>query len=338
MPRALVTGATGFVGSNLVALLRSRDWEVHCLVRDKARAEFLQQLGAKLFLGTLADQESIESAMVGVDYVFHVAGRVRALAEEEFERDNVEGTRHVMQAATLQAQSPVVVYVSSLAAGGPSRRDIPRVEADEDQPISAYGQSKHNAERTAATFADEVPLSIVRPPIIFGEADQASLSIFKSVKWTRIHPVPGFRRFHVSLVHVADLCDAMVRIAESGERVVPLNKQPREKSQGVYYVCAERDITYGQLGKLAAQSLGCGSLTLPLPLPLFWVAGVVAEVIGQARRDPAVLNLDKIREVAASGWVCSDRKLQEQLGYKPAANLVERFAQTAAWYLKQGWL
>jgi len=333
MPSALVTGATGFVGSNLVANLRQRNWEVGGLVRDVQRAAALEPLGATLHLGSLGNVESLERAMVGVDYVFHVAGRVRALNDRQFTADNVAGTRNVVEAAAAQTEPPVVVLVSSLAAGGPSKLGGPRCESDNDQPISAYGHSKLAAERAAAELADEVPISIVRPPIIFGPADKASLAIFRGIQLLHLHPVPGFRRFPISLVHVADLCDAMIRIAERGKRVAPTNS-----TDAIYHVAAERTITYSELGKLAAQSLDCAGIALPLPKAFFWLVGGVMEILGQIRRQPGVLNLDKVREAVATGWECNDEKIRRELDYQPAATLEERFAETATWYREQGWL
>lgn len=346
MPTALVTGATGFVGSNLVAELRHRDWDVRCLVRDALRAKSLEELGATLHIGKLGEEACIQQSMSGVDFVFHVAGRVRALSDAEFEQDNVQGTRNIVSAAAAQTEPPVVVMVSSLAAGGPSKPSKPRSETDEDQPISAYGKSKLAAERAAAELADEVPISIIRPPIIFGPADKASLEIFRGVKLTRLHPVPGFREFPVSLVHVADLCDAMIRIAERGSRVsVPKSNttdnnatNQKRTNSGVYYIAAERSIPYAHLGKLAAEAVGCTGIAVPIPKAAFWLIGGVAEVYGQLRREPAVLNLDKIREAVAPAWECCDEKLREELDYRPAATLEERFAATANWYRDNGWL
>jgi len=343
MPRAFVTGATGFVGQNLVGQLRKQGWEVTALVRDANRAAPLESLGATATVGHLADSESLQSAMNGAGTVFHVAGRVRALREQEFIADNVEGTRHVLEAAAAQPAPPVVVLVSSLAAGGPSQPGAPRRESDDDRPVSAYGKSKLAAERVAAEFADRVPVSIIRPPIIFGPADKASLAIFRGVKLTRLHPVPGLRVFPVSIVHVTDLCDAMIRLAERGERVpapraAATQNGDAHRNTGVYYISAERTISYAELGKLAARALGCAGFALPLPKSLFWIAGGVAEVAGRLRQQPGVLNLDKIREALAPGWECDDTKLRDTLGYEPAAPLEKRFAETAAWYRQQGWV
>lgn len=341
MPTALVTGATGFVGSNLVARLREDGWEVRCLVRDAVRAKPLEELGAQLSVGKLTDEETLVQTATGVDYVFHVAGRVRALSDKQFETDNVDGTRNVVTAAAAQEKPPVVVLVSSLAAGGPNQPGQPRRETDADAPISAYGKSKLAAERAAAQLADEVPISIIRPPIIFGPADKASLAIFRGVKLTRMHAVPGYRRFPVSLVHVADLCEAMIRIAERGSRVVKPSSSQSEKpndNEGAYYIRAERDIPYGELGKLAAQAIGSAGFMVPIPRTIFWLIGGVAELFGQIRRQPAVLNLDKVREAVAPAWECDDERLRAELDYQPSVSLEQRFAETAEWYRENGWL
>lgn len=338
MPRSLVTGATGFVGSNLVGHLRQQGWDVRCLVRDVQRAKHLEQLGAELALGQLDDFESLVRAAADVDVVFHVAGRVQAFTDQQFTADNVEGTRNVAQACAEASRPPVMIFISSLAAGSPSRPGESRVEEDEDRPISAYGESKLAAERAAAALAEEVPLSIVRPPIIFGPRDRSSLSLFRGVQLLRLHLVPGLRRFPVSLVHVSDLCDALVRVAERGVRVSPSSNGRPNTAAATYHVAAERTIMYGELGRLAAQAMGCRVLVAPLPKSLFWVLGGAMELVSRARGKTGLLNLDKVREALAPGWECSDEKIRTELGYQPAATLEEHFAETAVWYREHGWL
>lgn len=338
MTRALITGATGFVGSNLAQRLCAEGWSVRCLVRASSRTEGLAALNVEFAPGSLEDPASLEAATRGVDFVFHVAGRVAAHRPEQFVRDNVEGTRAVARACAEQSAPPVLVYVSSLAAGGPGTFGHPRAEGDVEKPVSAYGRSKLAAERAAAERASVVPLSIVRPPMVFGQGDRATLALFRSMKFLPIHPVPGLRRFPLSLIHVTDLCNALVRVATRGERVPAGGNGAAAAGVGRYYVEADRAVTYGELGQLAARAAGWAVAVLPAPRPIFYLAGAVGEVIGRVRGRPAILNLDKIRESMAPGWVCSDEKIRKTLDYQPGATLEERFAETVAWYRANKWL
>jgi dihydroflavonol-4-reductase len=333
MSRALVTGATGFVGSNLVSDLIARGWPVRCLVRNPDRAAALAALGAELATGSLQDFDSITRAVADTDVVFHVAGRTAALKRQDFFLDNVDGTRAVMKAAALQSPAPTVVFVSSLAAGGPSRTGSPRREPELSTPVSAYGASKLAAEQAATEFADRVLLSIVRPPVVFGPGDKNSLQLFKTVFAMHVHLVPGYRTMPMSIVHVADLCAGLITIAERGSRVTI-----QLPHQGLYYITSAPTITYAEMGRLAARSLGRRVLVVPTPKLAFRLAGGVGEIAGRLRRQPGLINWDKIREATASGWECSDEKLRAELGYAPTLSLEQRFADTAAWYRQHGWL
>lgn len=338
MTRCLITGASGFVGTNLARRLREQNWTVRCLVRETSRVEELEPLGVELVRGSLHDVASLAAACADVDVVFHLAGRVAALRAAEYEHDNVEGTRQVAEACGGQSRPPVLVMVSSLAAGGPGTPQAPRRESDVEQPVSAYGRSKLAAERAMIAAAGRAPVSIVRPPMVFGQGDRASLQIFRGMKLLPVHPSPGLRRFPVSLVHVADLCDALVRVAIHGERVGVDAVNHAGSGAGIYYVAADRNITYGELGQLASAAAGWAVATLPLPTPIFWLAGSIGEVVGRIRGKPSILNFDKVREATAKGWVCSDEKIRRELGYQPAATLETRFAETVAWYREHGWL
>jgi nucleoside-diphosphate-sugar epimerase len=337
MSRCLITGASGFVGSNLARLMRREGWDVRCLVRASSRLDQIEPLGVELVRGALDDAASLKAAVAGVDVVFHLAGRTAALRASEYERDNVDGTRLLAEACAAQANPPVLVMASSLAAGGPGTFRSPRRESDPERPVSAYGRSKLAAERAASATAN-VPLSIVRPPMVFGQADRASLQIFRGMRFLPVHPSPGLRRFPVSLIHVTDLCDAILRIATRGERVERNGDGAATIDKGKYYVAADRSITYGELGQLAATAAGWAVASLPLPKPIFWFAGSLGEALGRIRKRPALINFDKVREATAKGWVCSDEKIRTQLGYQPAATLEERFAETVAWYRQHGWL
>jgi nucleoside-diphosphate-sugar epimerase len=129
----------------------------------------------------------------------------------------------------------------------------------------------------------------------------------------------------------------MIRVALRGERVAA-NGAGGDRALGKYYVAADRHITYGEMGQLAARAAGWAVATVPVPRPIFWMAGSIGEAVGRLRKRPSIINWDKVREACAAGWVCDDEKIRQQLGYKPAATLEERFAETVEWYREHGWL
>jgi nucleoside-diphosphate-sugar epimerase len=344
MTRCLITGASGFVGSNLARRLCDEGWEVRCLVRSSSRLEQLESLPVERIQGSFDDAASLRRAVEGVDHVFHVAGRTVAFKGSQFFDDNVGGTRRLAEACLTQQTPPAFLMVSSLAAGGTGTMQAPRTEEQPERPVSTYGKSKLAAEQALAALAAELPASIVRPPMVFGPADRASLALYRSLRFLPLHLSPGMRRFQVSLVHVTDLCDAMVKIATQGERLAPPSGESNgtltgsANGQGKYYVAADRDVTYGEMGQLAARAAGWTVATLPLPTPIFWVAGAIGETVGRMRGRAALINFDKVREATARGWVCSDEKIRTTLGYQPAATLEKQFADTVAWYREQSWM
>ena len=119
--RALVTGATGFVGSHLAETLRRQGIEVTALVRSPARAAGLVAQGVRTVTGDLHQLPALREAVRDADLIFHVAGLVAARDEAEFLAGNRDGTRNLLEAVPTGAR-PRLVLVSSMPAGGPPPR------------------------------------------------------------------------------------------------------------------------------------------------------------------------------------------------------------------------
>src|SRR3954468_8269973 len=144
--RALVTGATGFVGSHLVEALQSRSVEVTALARSAAKAADLIRRGVRVVSGDLDRSDALTEAVRDQDVVYHVAGMVAARDEAEFLRCNRDGTTNLL-GAVQRLGSPRFVLVSSLAAAGPAPRGRPLLGSEPPRPVTAYGRSKLAAEQ-----------------------------------------------------------------------------------------------------------------------------------------------------------------------------------------------
>jgi nucleoside-diphosphate-sugar epimerase len=213
------------------------------------------------------------------------------------------------------------------------------LESDLPRPISNYGRSKRAGERAAAAWAGQVPLTIVRPGIVFGPRNRDLLPVFRSVYRMRVHAVPGMQDTHVSLIFIDDLIEITRRAAERGVRAAPEASDDDYSGQGYYFACAPEPPTYAELGRMVARALGRQrAVVLHLPAPIPWLAAAGSELVARVRRKPDIFNLDKIRESRAGSWIGSSETVKEQLGFLPPRSLADRLAETAQWYRQSGWL
>ena len=339
MAKILITGASGFIGSHLTKTLLAENHEVTCLVRPSSPLDRLRQSHVRLAYGDVTDGDSLPAAFEGQDVVFHLAGSVRAVHVEHLYRVNEEGVRNVASACAAQAAPPVLVLVSSLAAVGPSRDGQPRVECDPLLPVSHYGRSKRAGERIARDWARRVPITIVRPPAVFGEADPATKKIFAPIARWGVHVVPSWRNFRLSLVHADDLVSLLVLAAQRGKRLAPDAEEPSALAQGCYFAACDRDPTYAQFGRMIGYALGRRRTRIVRVGPvIIWSLAYASTLASRLRGRPWYFDRDKAREARAGSWTCSAAAASRDLGFSVAAPLSQRLRQTVQWYLENGWL
>lgn len=174
----LVTGATGFIGSEVVRQLLLAEHHVHAVVRAPSKAKGLEDKGVQLFKGDVTDKESMRAAMEGVDGVFHIAGwyKVGARDKSGGRRINVQGTRNVLE-LMKELGVPKGVYTSTVAVNSDTRGQL----VDETyhftgEHISEYDRTKAAAHEIALqTIAEGLPLVIVSPGLVYGPGDTSSV-------------------------------------------------------------------------------------------------------------------------------------------------------------------
>lgn len=330
----LVTGASGFIGGHLVRRLAAIGCRVSCPVRATSHVDDLRSAGVRLIACDIADRAGLERAIASLNarYVFHVAGLVRAMDPGDFMRVNAAGVEAVAQACAEQTDPPVLVLVSSLAAAGPSGRS-PIVESDPPAPVSHYGRSKFAGEQLALKYADALPITVVRPCIVFGARDRGLVELFRPIARWGAHIVVGSGDRRVSLVAVADLVECLLLAAEKGERLAP-----GVPGCGIYFAASE-DASYVELGMMIARALGKPQpRLLHLPGWSMRTIGQFGDVMSWIRRRPGWVGRDRLRDILAGSWTCSSAKARQQLGWLPAAPLADRLRETAQWYRHARWL
>ncbi len=323
--RALVTGATGFVGSHVAEALAARGDAVTVLARSGARAAPLARLGVTVALGSLEDPAALAAAARGQDVVFHLAGLTAAASPADYLRVNAEGTRRLLEAAAAAAAPGVrFVHVSTQAVLGPSRPGERLAEDAPCRPVTAYGRSKLAGEE-AVRGATGVAWTIVRPSAVYGPRDREFLAMFRLAR-LGVAPLIGSGAQQLSLVCAPDLADAIVRA------VAPA------AAGRTYHIAHPEAVTQRELALAVGRAVGRRPLVLPIPGALATPVVAAIGALAAARGRPSVLNRDKMAEFLAPAWLLDSGAAARDLGWRAGLDLAEGTRRTAEWYRREGWL
>lgn len=321
----LLTGATGFVGGHIADRLVARGDRVTALVRSPARAQRLADAGVVLIQGDLDDHAAMRLAARGQDAVCHVAALTGAVDEAEFLHANRDGTAHLLAAVTAAAPAARFLYVSSMAAGGPAERGLPRTAEGPDRPVTMYGRSKLAGE--AVTRASPLSWVILRPPMVYGPRDRDNLlTLFKAAR-IGIVPVFGDGTMELSAVHVADLADGIVRALDA----------PGAPGRA-WYVNHPEVVT----SRALVTTIGAvqGRRVRIAPLPEFAARAALGAIGAGAAllRRKTILRYDKANEFYQEAWTADPSAFIAATGWTPAFDLAGGLADTYRWYREAGWL
>lgn len=314
MPTALVTGATGLVGTHVVQRLQRDGWKVRALVRDAARAGSLSRAGVDLATGDVLEPTGFARAARGCDVVFHTAAAVTpAGGWEAFQRPNVEGTRNAI--AAVAGAGARLVHVSSVAVYGSASRYHDGELTSEDTEIaplsddSYYARSKRESEALVlgAHRGGRIWATAVRPDVIYGRHDRQFVPRVVRLLRRGFVPIIGGGQSTLAIVHAENVADGMVRAAAT------------EMAGGrAYNLANDYDVTVAEFFRLAAAGLNVRLRNVRVPY-------VVAKGAERAFRSIAPLlpgNRFKAVSFSAVDFLTRDNpftseRARQELGWDP---------------------
>lgn len=335
MTLALVTGGGGFVGRNLVEALQNAGRDVIAMVHSQRSANKFEGAGVHTLVGDMSDVATYASAAQRADEIYHLASVVAPKQSSTAFEVNVGGTQKLAECIGQATTPGKLIYISSLSASGPVENDQPRREVDLCHPVSVYGQSKLAAETELMKLADRLPISIVRPPGIFGPWDRNMLAVFRSVQWG-MNPIGISKAYRYSFVHVEDLIAGLIKISDQGRRVRGAEDNDRE---GIYFIADPQPVSFETLGNLVADTMQ-RRRPFHLTVPSMICSGVAfcSDMASRVTGQRVYLNIDKMREARAGSWFCDVSRAESEVSFCVAMDLEQRLAQTQAWYVDRGWL
>lgn len=311
--RVLITGATGFVGSELCKLLAQSGYQVRAALRtDRVVPEWIEE---KIVVGEIDDATDWQAALRDVQYVVHLAARVHVMHDSAanadlYARTNVRGTARLAAQAT-QAAVRRLVYLSSIKVSG-EQADAPGYSAAQTpQPQDAYGVSKWNAEQSLHQLSGPLEFAIVRPPLVYGPGVRANF--LRLMRWVdRELPLPfasiDNRR---SLVSVWNLCDLILRLL----------REPRAAGK-TWMVADSESLATPQLIQRLAHAMQRRARLLPVPVGMLQLLGRLTGKRGEIAR--------------LCGSLVVDTELtRRELGWSPPLSVDESLARTVSWYLQE---
>ncbi len=313
MRPVVVTGISGFVGRHVAAALLERGRAVRGLTRSRKTIEGSFPQGVELIEGDIASRDATAAVTRDAEAVIHCAGLIKAGSRHEFFATNGLGTERLIEAAG-EAGVQRFVHVSSLAARNPE--------------VSHYAASKREGESVLERQGQHLSWIIVRPPAVYGPGDRSTLPLIRALS-RRTAWLPGTAAARFSLIHVADLADALAILATT---LTPAAAR--------YEIDDGRYGGYGWPDVAAAATLVNGYPTrvaliprsaLVLPALVSWLA---ARLAGGA----PLVSPGKLAELYHPDWVARGSRLEKDSAWRPQRSLDAGLRETMAWYRRQGWL
>lgn len=266
--KIFISGVTGFIGKYLAFKLAEKN-QVSALIRPESKNKIieLQKMKVKIIFGDLLDNDSYSEILNSVDYVFHLAALFKLEApKDDLYKCNVIGTKKILEACIGQQNIKRIIYFSTAYVSGVIEKEfITEKEPYPNRFKNWYEWSKAESEKVASHFLKEydLPITIVRPVIVYGHGSfYGFYTALKLISDGRLFMLPGSGRNKVHLVHVEDVVNAAIYLAERKDTIGE-----------IYHICDDRVYTCNELMKMLCKELKIKPP--PFRLPRFLIKSLI---------------------------------------------------------------
>ena len=309
MMKFFITGGTGFIGRELTKEITGLGYPVHLLVRSAEKAVGLNTDLVSLFKGDITDAAAVERSMKGCTHVFHLAAYARPYARDPslFDRINLEGTQHVLEAA-LKLGIKKMVFTSTagtLAATGPNN------DASEESPMpgkqnTGYARTKALAEKRCKEYVQKgLDVTIVSPTRVFGPGVISKSNAVTRIIWLykkgRWRIIPGDGKAFGNYVYIADVVNGHLKAMQKG-------------GKGEKYILGGNNVPFNGLFETIASVTGRKRILVRIPTPLLRMASFVFVALARLTKKPALISPGWIGQYLQHRRLSSDKAARE-LGY-----------------------
>ncbi|MEJ5376974.1 MAG: hopanoid-associated sugar epimerase [bacterium] len=326
----MLTGATGFVGGNLLDLLLEKGFRLRCLVRDKQKAKgILPEKDVELLEGDLRDPDSVKRCAAGCKVIFHTAADYRLWVPDpqNMYEINVGGTKNVLGAARAMGVERVV-HTSSVGALGIPQDGSPGTEETPvrwEDLVGPYKRSKYLAEQEALRAAREgIDVVIVNPSTPVGAKDRKPTPTGRTIVDFLNRRMPAYVDTGLNLVHVRDVVEGHLLALERGR-------------SGQKYILGNQNLTLREIFQILAQVSGMQAPSIRLPRwPILMLAHAEAAICKWVTGKEPRIPLDGVKMAAKKMFFDSTKAIKE-LGI-PQRPVRQALAEAVAWFREMGYV
>lgn len=301
--RIALTGATGFVGQNLLEELLSRGYQVNALTRKIQNPK----TGVNWIPGDLQNIDALTKLLDGCDVLINVAGLIKAKSKEEFMSANAHAVATLKSIVNKSHLNPLFVQISSYAA--------------RERHLSDYAASKYQGEEMLK-IGDQIRWTIIRPPAVYGPGDTETLKIFKVIN-NGIALYPSDKNNRVSWIHISDLCVAITDLVE----LENCEKKTFEVDDG-----ADNGHSHEEFFEISSKLLSKTPIKLTAPRFFLKIIGWTNELFAVLLRYAPMVSSKKVNEICHSDWTLDQNLDFRNTGWKPKIKLKDGLKETLDWY------